>query len=194
MAAAFGICAALVRRLQSGEGEHIDVAMADVLATWTGAMRPEARDVDPSVRGVPGYGTFGTADGRYIALGVLTEDHFWQSLCDVLGVHDARELRFVERMKRVDELQESLGQAIRSRTRDDLVADLAAADVPVSPVLDRSEMLQVPHFRERSVVTADPWLDPATGYPIRFDHHAAARTTPPPGLDEHRGSGFRPRT
>ena len=42
----------------------------------------------------------------------------------------------------------------------------------------------------REVVTADPWRDPATGYPIRFERHRAARTSPPPTLDEHRGDGF----
>src|SRR6202040_3077146 len=79
MAAAFAVCAAAVRRLRTGEGERIDVAMSDVLATWTGAVRPQARDVDTTARGVPGYGTFRTADGRDLALGVLTEDHFWRS-------------------------------------------------------------------------------------------------------------------
>src|SRR5438270_907025 len=41
MAAAFAICAAVVRKLKTGEGERIDVAMADVLATWTRAVTTE---------------------------------------------------------------------------------------------------------------------------------------------------------
>jgi crotonobetainyl-CoA:carnitine CoA-transferase CaiB-like acyl-CoA transferase len=193
MAAAFGVCAALVRRLRTGEGERIDVAMADVLATWTGAAIPRAQGVDPSARGVPGYGTFETEDGRHLTLGVLTEDHFWRSLCDVLGLVDARDLGFAERMARRAELEERIAAAIGRRPRDDLLEALLAADVPAAPVLDRSGMLGLAHFRERSVVTADPWADPATGYPIRFEQHAAGRTAPPPGLDEHRGEGFRPR-
>jgi crotonobetainyl-CoA:carnitine CoA-transferase CaiB-like acyl-CoA transferase len=100
MAAAMGICAALVRRLSTGEGERLDVAMADVLATWTGAVQPRAEGTDPSSRGVPGYGVFATADGTYLALGVLTEDHFWSPLCTVLGLADCAELGFVERMAR----------------------------------------------------------------------------------------------
>src|SRR5437660_7469399 len=88
MAAAFAVCAALVRRVRTGDGERVDVAMADVLATWTGAVAPEARDAEPSARGVPGYGTFEAADGQYVVLGVLTEDHFWRALCDVLGLEE----------------------------------------------------------------------------------------------------------
>jgi crotonobetainyl-CoA:carnitine CoA-transferase CaiB-like acyl-CoA transferase len=193
MAAAFGICAAVIRRLGSGEGERIDVAMTDVLVTWTGAARARAASVEGPIRGVPGYGTFETADRRHVALGVLTEDHFWRSLCDTLGMGDCRDLGFAERLPRQPELQERIAAVISDRTRDAVVEDLLAAGVPVSPVLDRSEMLGVPHFRERSVVTTDPWSDPATGYPVMFRRHPAERTTPPPALDGHRGGGFRPR-
>jgi len=193
MAAALGVCAALVRRIRSGEGERVDVAIADVLATWTGAAKPEARDVTPAARGVPGYGTFEAADGNWLSLGVLTEDHFWRALCDVLDLGDVGGLGFPERMARLPELQPLIAQAVRSRPRDELVAELMAADVPVAPVLDRAGMLELPHFRERGAVTADAWADPASGYPVTFEHHPAARTSPPPGLDEHAGEGFRPR-
>src|SRR3954465_6453220 len=88
MAAAFAVCAAVVRKLKTGGGERIDVAMADVLATWTGAVAPQAEGTDEDARGVPGYGTFATADGRYVVLGVLTEDHFWRPLCAVLELAD----------------------------------------------------------------------------------------------------------
>jgi crotonobetainyl-CoA:carnitine CoA-transferase CaiB-like acyl-CoA transferase len=111
-------------------------------------------------------------------------------LCAVLGLDDVGGLTFAERMARVDELQSRVAAAIASHDRDELVDELLAADVPVAPVLDRAEMLALAHLRERSVVTADPWADPAIGYPVRFERHAAARTSPPPRLDEHRGAGF----
>lgn len=193
LTAAFAMCAALVRRQSSGEGDRIDVGMADVMVTWTGASRPQARDVVAPIRGVPGYGTFETLDGGHVALGVLTEDHFWRSLCDVVGLVEQRDLPFADRMTQLDELQDLVRAAVRRHARDDLVADLLAADVPAAPVLDRSEMLRVAHFAEREVVTADHSGAPATGHPVRFDRHPAARTSPPPALDEHRGAGFRPR-
>ncbi len=191
MAAAFAICAALVRRERSGDGERIDVAMADVLATWTGAVRPQASGVDPSARGVAGYGTFATADGRHLVLGVLTEDHFWQPLCAALGLDDCAELGFVERMARVPQLQALIAGAIARRDRDDLVAELMALGVPAAPVLDRAEMVALPHFTQRGAVTADPWATPATGYPVRFTEHPPARTSAPPAPDQHHGEGWR---
>jgi crotonobetainyl-CoA:carnitine CoA-transferase CaiB-like acyl-CoA transferase len=194
MAAAFAMCAAAVRRLRTGEGERIDVAMTDVLATWTGAIRPQAAGVDQSAPGVPGYGTFEAGDGRSLVLGVLTEDHFWRSLCDVLELVQQRDLGFTERMKQVTELQGLIAEAIGDRGRDELVADLIAADVPAAPVLDRQGMLRSDHLRERGVVTADPWNEVATGYPVRFELHPSTRHTAAPAPDQHQGEGFLPRS
>jgi crotonobetainyl-CoA:carnitine CoA-transferase CaiB-like acyl-CoA transferase len=151
MAAALEICAAVVQQLRTGNGAHLDVAMADVLARWTGAVAPVARDVDPSVRGVPGYGIFATSDGRHVTLGIISEDHFWRALCDVLGMRDARDLTFLERMPRGAALQERIASALSTRGRDDAVAALLAAGVPAAPVLDRAEMLALDHFRQRGV-------------------------------------------
>ena len=136
---------------------------------------------------------FATSDDGYVTLGVLTEDHFWASLCDVLALPDIGRLTFVDRMQRVEELQARIAGAIATRERDELIEAFLASDVPGAPVLDRQEMLRLPHLVDRSVATADPWADAAIGYPVRFAHHGAARTSPPPELDEHRGSGFLPR-
>ncbi len=192
MAAAFAICAAAVHKLKTGEGERIDVAMADVLATWTGAVAPQAEGTDEGARGVPGYGTFETADARYVVLGVLTEDHFWQPLCGVLELSDdVGALGFVDRMARGEELHSQIADAIRTRGRDDLVGELLSAGVPVAPVLDRTEMVGLRHFVDRRAVTTEDWADPATGFPVRFVHHPATRRRPPPEVDDHRGQGWR---
>ena len=196
MAAAMAICAAVVRQLRTGEGERIDVAMTDVLATWTGAATPRTTHDEgdgPGRRGVPGYGTFEAADGRHLALGVLSEDHFWRSLCGVLGLDDVGDLGFSTRLDRTDELQDRVAGAIRARPRDELVAELLGADVPAAPVADREGMLANPHFAERGVVTSDPWAPVATGHPVVYRHHPATRSAPPPELDEHRGATFAPR-
>ena len=188
--AAFAICAAVVRRQRTGEGEYIDVSMSDVLATWTGAVPPRAEGVDPAARGVPGYGIFETADGQHLALSIITENHFWSGLCDVLGLDDVRGLNFVDRMARLEELQDRIADAIRRHHRDPLVEALLAADAPAAPVLDRNGMLELAHFRERAVSTSDPWASAAVGYPVTFAVHPAARTSPPPAVDEHRDAAF----
>lgn len=188
--AAFAICAALVRRDRSGDGEYIDVSMSDVLATWTGAVAPRAEGADPTARGVPGYGTFETRDGTHLALSIITEDHFWRGLCTVLGLDDVSALGFVDRMARLDELQERIRVAILEHERDGLVRALLEADAPAAPVLDRAGMLASEHFVARGVSTSDPWSPAAVGYPVQFTNHPARRVSAPPAVDEHRGAGF----
>ena len=154
MAAAFAICAAVVRRQRTGDGEHIDVAMTDVLATWTGAAAPRTSDAESSARGVPGYGLFATAGGAHLTLGVLTREPLLgvavrraraggRARADLRRAHGAR--------RRV-----AVACCCRHRARadrDELVDELLAADVPVAPVLDRAEMLALEHLRERVVAT-----------------------------------------
>jgi crotonobetainyl-CoA:carnitine CoA-transferase CaiB-like acyl-CoA transferase len=191
LAAAYAVCAALVRKERTGEGERVDVAMGDVLATWTGAVTPVAEGTDPAARGVPGYGMFATRDRKFVSLGIITEDHFWRALCDTLGFDDARDLSFVERMTRTPELQALISDAIRSRDRDEVVDALLAAGAPAAPVRSRAEMLASDHFRDRSVVSPD---GSSTGHPVVFTNHPAAVTARAPEIDEHHGARFLPRS
>ena len=174
IAAAFGICAALVGRGVSGVGTYLDVSMTDVLSTWTGRSGAGGRsDSGP----VPGYGLFTTADDRQLSLGVLNEQHFWSALCSELGLGELAGLDFEARTQRGAELQEAVGGAIAAKRRDDLVSALAAAGVPVAPVLDRVEMLAATPFPP---------------FPIRLP--VPEPHLPAPALDEHRGQGFLPRS
>ncbi|MEY2476394.1 MAG: hypothetical protein QOG87_1709 [Actinomycetota bacterium] len=152
MAAAMQICAALLRSQATGEGAVLDVAMADVLATWTGPADAKLQGAAAATRGIPGYGTFPAADGGWVALGVLDEDGFWAGLCRVLGLDGHGDLGFAARAARTAELQGAVAAAVARRPRDELVAELLAAGVPVAPVLDRPGMLGLEHFRARGVM------------------------------------------
>jgi crotonobetainyl-CoA:carnitine CoA-transferase CaiB-like acyl-CoA transferase len=190
LTAAFAICAATLRQRATGEGETIDLAMADVLATWTGAASTRPAAATAASDAVPGYGVYATADGGHLALGVVSEDHFWRALCGELALPDAAGLTFAERLGDGAALDRAVAAAVAARPLAELVNALTAAGVPASPVLDRTGMLALPHFRARGVVTADPWADPASGYPVRFASRPARRTSAPPALDAHRGQGF----
>jgi crotonobetainyl-CoA:carnitine CoA-transferase CaiB-like acyl-CoA transferase len=125
--------------------------MTDVLASWTGAVPPLTLSDGQAMGGqVPGYGTFETADGGWIALGVISEDHFWSALMGTLGLDDAGSLSFGERLALGKALAARIEASIATRDRDDLVNELAAAGVPVSPVLSQSEMLAAQPFPRRT--------------------------------------------
>jgi crotonobetainyl-CoA:carnitine CoA-transferase CaiB-like acyl-CoA transferase len=177
LAAAFGICASLLGRRSGEAGTYLDVAMTDVMATWTGGTDTSSDGSGASSDGtVPGYGLFPTADGHQVALGVLNEQHFWSALCAELGLVEWAALDFASRCARGGELQAAVAGAIAARARDELVDALVAKGVPVSPVLDRDAMVASAPFPK---------------FPIRLPAPAMAGTVP--GLDEHRDQGFRNR-
>jgi crotonobetainyl-CoA:carnitine CoA-transferase CaiB-like acyl-CoA transferase len=176
MAAAFGICAAVLGRHATGQGTYLDVSMTDVLSTWTGRIGSADGDsAGGSSRSgpVPGYGIFDTSDGGQVALGVISEQHFWSNLCTELGLDDLAPLPFTDRSARGSETQDAVATAIGRRSRDELVASLAAAGVPVAPVLDREGMVANASFPT---------------FPIRLPLPDVSRSAP--HLDEHRGQGF----
>jgi crotonobetainyl-CoA:carnitine CoA-transferase CaiB-like acyl-CoA transferase len=179
--AALAVCAALVRRARRGEGDRIDVSMTDILATWTGALPPLTLADGRSLGDLPGYGTFATADGGWVALGVLSEDGAWADLVRALGLDDAASLGFAERLALGKQLNERLVKAIGGSPRDEVVAALVEAGVPVAPVLSQGEMLGAELFRARGTVVDGPGSEPVMRHPVRYDQHPARapRDVPP---------------
>lgn len=190
LAAAFAICAALVRQVRHGDGEVIDLAMTDLLATWTGAVTPgPVASVGRRMSGAPGYGLYRARDG-WISLGAITEPHFWAAICDGLGLADARDLTLVEQLDRSDELRARIADAVGALDRAEAVARLAATGAPVAPVNDRVDMVADPHLRARGIVVDGPDGAPATTHPIRYRYHPARGPAVPPEPDAHAGAGF----
>jgi crotonobetainyl-CoA:carnitine CoA-transferase CaiB-like acyl-CoA transferase len=166
--AAMAICAALARRGLVGidrfEGERIDVSMADVLVSWAG---PEVdgsfASRDEPGRAFPAYGTFACADG-WLTLGIVTEDHFWRSLCGVLGLEPEAGLDGRARADAGGELRAVIAASLADRSRDDVVGALLAAGVPVAPVVSRGEAVAHEHFVGHGTVSATGEV----GHPVRF--------------------------
>jgi len=93
MHAAFGICAALLERHRSGQGQVLDIAMTDgVLSLMTSLWAIRARGDWAGGRGgnfldggAPHYAVYRTADGRHLAVGAM-EAPFRATLMAVLGL------------------------------------------------------------------------------------------------------------
>ncbi|HUY64931.1 MAG TPA: CoA transferase [Acidimicrobiales bacterium] len=190
MTAAMSTVAACFRARASGEGERIDVGIADVLATWTGAVGQLTPVGSPlPMNGLPGYGAYATADGQYVAVGVLVEPHFWSGLCRALRLEELDGLDLAERIKRKDELDSAVARELSKLSLAEAQDVLENNDVPVAPVLDRAGMLELDHFRRRGTVVADEGKagsKAAMGHPARYSAHPARELAPVPGLgDDH---------
>ncbi len=106
MNAAIGILLALWARERTGEGQHIDIAMTDGMASLLPlVLFFHQRTGDVPRRGdslfshrFAFYNTYETADGRHISIGAV-EYRFWKQLCEYLGVPEYVALQHDEKCR-----------------------------------------------------------------------------------------------
>lgn len=154
MHAAIAILAALLRRERSGEGEYLDVAVADgVLSLMalaidehlaTGAAVGPGHDILSGRYAC--YGVYRCRDGRWLAVAAI-EPAFYANLCRALGL-EAFATRQTDDAAQA-ELRAAFARAFAERDRDEWVAKLAPADTCVAPVYGVEELVRDPHFAAR---------------------------------------------
>jgi len=183
--AALLVCAAWGRRHLSGEGERIDVAMADAIAWWIGPhSEVRVEGAERSTGGHPGYGVFRTADDRFIALAPLGEQHLFDGICTALELDDLVGLPFLERLARTEEVNAAVAAAVAELDADDAFARLRSGGAPVSLVLTPEEMVQHPQIQARGIV-ADASGTEVIALPATLAQNPARRSGPLPEVGEH---------
>ena len=136
---------------------------------------------------------FRCADGGWLALGVIAEDHLWSAVCDGLGIAELGPLRHFDRLDRFEECQGAVMAAIAALSRDVAVERLTAAGAPVTPVLTPEEMGEHPHFRERGMIATDDDGKLRICFPAVFEQHPARRPGPNPEPDADHDAWTDPR-
>ncbi len=201
MNAAFAIAAALYRRLATGEGQFIDVAMMDcamvLQAPQVSAYLVD--DVVPPLYGnasptrQPTANVFETADG-FIQIIALKSNHV-RALFGLLGrpqlADDPRFARSAARIENASALNAIMTPIFRTRSTAEWQALCAEAGIPVARIRSYPEVVSDPQFEGRAAFTEVPSpRDPAdstrvvaAGYVTDADGPRAAR--PPPQLGEH---------
>lgn len=178
------ICAAWARRLTTGRGERIDVAMADVVNWWVGPQSGAAHvDRDARSFGSPGYGTFRTSDGAWIALGVLGEQRLWDNTCRALALDDLVGLSFAARLQRTGEVNDRIARAIAQLHQRTALATLLEHDAPVTPVLSPEDAARHPQFMARGFHVKTT-AGPVAGLPARLGDGGSIPTAIP-AIGEH---------
>ncbi|MEM7469804.1 MAG: CaiB/BaiF CoA-transferase family protein [Pseudomonadota bacterium] len=140
--ATVGILSALRHRDQTGEGQHIDVALVDTQVSWlinegvahltTG--KPRARRGNQHATIVP-YQTFACSDGHVIV--AVGNDSQYERFCEFLGRPELAEGANAINANRVenrDSLIPELEAEMAKRRMAEVVAGLEARKVPVGPV------------------------------------------------------------
>ncbi len=189
---AFGILAALHEAKRSGEGQFVDVSMADGSLAWL-AMVAGAYLCDGQVpkRGegqLTGkfvcYLPYEAKDG-YITMGAL-EPQFWASFCRGVDREDLIAKQFDEAGS---EAWAEIAEIFRSKTRAEWKAFNDEHDGMIEPVLDVDEALDSELVKEREMVVEweQPGLGPVRqlGVPVKLSRTPGSVHKPAPALGEH---------
>lgn len=162
LTATYSILAAHIHQLKTGEGQHIDISLAECGLPWFvwEAAAYFVKGIVPAATGsrhrfdAP-YQAFKTADG-YIILGAANQ-RTWERLCrDVIGrpdlVDDPRFLTNSERMENVAELEPLIEAEFAKADAQTWIERCAAASVPCGPINDFAQAMNDPHFLARAMV------------------------------------------
>jgi alpha-methylacyl-CoA racemase len=190
MVLALGICAALVERDRSGQGQVIDAAMVEGAAllgtpfygyAQTGAWSPE-RGTNIVDSGAPFYDVYETADGRWLSVAAM-EPQFYAALLELLGLA-GEELPDQHDQASWPAMKERFAAAIKARTRDEWCAAAEGVEACVAPVLGVDEVQDDAHLQARGAFVRHHGVVQPAPAP-RFSRTPAELSLRPPLPGEH---------
>ncbi|MGV2979294.1 CaiB/BaiF CoA transferase family protein [Camelimonas sp. ID_303_24] len=200
MYATVAILAALQGRRASGVGCHIDMALLDtqVAVLSNQAMNYLVSGENPARVGnahvnVAPYQVFPAADGHFII--ASGTDHQFAHICQALGapelIDDPRFLKNADRIRHREELAALLADRTKTFARDDILAKLTKAGVPVGPINRLNDVFADPQVLHRGLRIDLPHAHaaggsvPAVRSPIVMDGEpvVALRASPELGAD-----------
>lgn len=196
--ACYGILAALVNRLTTGEGQRVETSL--LRASVSFIAENAARYFETGVVPRRAYRTqtagvfaFVDRDGLPFVIHLSSPDKFWRGLLETIGKTEwAEDPRFRTREGRIkhhDLLEELLRPIFLSAERQEWIERLKERDVPCAPLLTLDEVFRDPQVQ-------------SYGFPVDVEHPRMGKTrmvgsgidlsstpprinTPPPSLGEH---------
>ncbi len=149
----FFLLAALYHRDRTGQGQYLDLSMAEMVTT----MIPEAmleyfmngRDPGPVGNRDDAMAPHGvypvSGDDQWIAIAISTDEEF-RMLCGILAVpslaDDPKFARLADRLRNVEALDAEVAARTRNFTREDLVAKLRERQIAAGPVYNTQDLMQ----------------------------------------------------
>ncbi|GGY02873.1 CoA transferase [Litchfieldella qijiaojingensis] len=195
---AFGVCAALVRRERSGQGDIVETALTNGLISMMGYLAAEffATGQVPARTGndhpmLYPYGLFKANDGE-VAI-APSNDIMVERLLEALDMlHLLEDERFSDNARRManrEALREILTGVTERRSVDEWIEHLNRAGVPCGRVYSLRETFEDPQVQAQHMKIE---LDqgefgrvPTTGFPVKMSEAPAAVHHSVPRLGEH---------
>jgi len=192
--------AALYEREQSGEGQHIDVAMLDsqVALCENACARYFATGEVPEPIGsrhpiITPFQVFPTQTDEMVLIAFGKGE--WEKLCSMIGREDLiADERFKTAANRTENhalLEPILCEVFRSRPRNEWLSIFEKAGLISSPVNNIKQVVEDPHVRAREMIieVEHPRLGKLNlvGTPMKFSRTPCQIKKTAPDLGEHNG-------
>lgn len=168
MLMSYGVMLALWAREKTGLGQQVETSLLQAAIAMQSNFLVRI-DNDPSTAiesGGPGYGIYRCSDGIFINVCALQQDQF-QRFCLALDLSHLRDDPRFDDPRRQGEFRREvypvIDEVMATRPSAVWLACLDAADVPCSPILQRSEVIDEPQMVENE-------------YIVPVDHPKAGRT------------------
>jgi len=190
---ALAIVAAVHRRGRTGQGEYLDLSMADCALSFMsvqgaesvfGGGPPVLEDLvlaGSTIR----YNMYETKDGRFMAVGAL-EQKYWEKVCKAIGAPELAEEGFSAAKPENQHYKKVCG-IFRSKTQAEWTDVFRSVDACVEPVLSIHETIAHPLFNRRGMIGKS--VHPTEGEIVFVDTpihpDGGAGSTPCPKLGEH---------
>ena len=189
MYACYGVLSALMNRILSGEGQHVETSLLRASVSFVGENAARYFETGHVPRRkhrttTAGVFAFEDRDGLPFVLHMSSPDKFWRNMFEVVGKPEwSEDSRFNNRKARIenyDTLVEQLTPIFRGGRREDWLRRLTEMDVPAAPINTLDE------------VFADPQVQ-TYGFPVEVEHpkmgkmkllgNAVDMSRTPPGID-----------
>ena len=166
MYACYGVLSALMNRMLSGEGQHVETSLLRASVSFVGENAARYFETGHVPRRkhrttTAGVFAFEDRDGLPFVLHMSSPDKFWRNMFEVVGKPEwSEDSRFNSRKARIenyDTLVEQLTPIFRGGRREDWLRRLIEMDVPAAPINTLDE------------VFADPQVQ-TYGFPIEVEH------------------------
>lgn len=209
MQLALGVVAALYQRRSTGLGQHVKVAMQEVVLgtcrmalarqQLTGNAAERVGNASPSSSSAPS-GLYATRGGGpndycfiYTARDEITGNRQWQTLLRTIGreelASDPRYKDPLDRFRNKSEVDEIIEPWMRTQDKKTAMEVLNRAGVPAGAVLDSSDLIDDPSLRATGMLT--PVDHPKRGrvvlpgWAVRMSGSPTPAVSCPPLLGEH---------
>lgn len=198
---AIGILAAYIQRLETGQGQKVEVAMQDAIVNFTRVAmlghylsgKPVERRGNRILGMAPGdiYPCIPEGPNDYVYLTVSSEE-MWESLLGVIGradlVGDERYSSPAARALHAEEVHALVTAWTKTKDKFTAMKLVGEAGVPCGAVLDTGDLLVNEHLRQRDmIVTIDHPQRPGftmPGCPVKLSE-SPAQIQPAPLLGQH---------